>query len=49
LYIWAADWRRRDLLGEGRRGDNWTVPRKLGTGRKRRRGKNWKKMLQSYY
>jgi hypothetical protein len=48
-YTWAADWRQRDLLGEGRSGDNWAVPGKLDTGRQRKRRKNWKQLLQNYY
>lgn len=45
---WGADWRQRGLLGEGRSGDNWATPGKLGTGRQRRT-KNWKRrLLQSY-
>ena len=47
--IWVADWRQTGLLGEGRSGDNWAMPGKLGTGRQRKR-KNWKRrLLQSCY
>lgn len=34
-YIWVADWRQRDLLEEGRSGDNWAMLGKLGTGRQK--------------
>ena len=40
------------MSGEGRSGDNWAVPGKLGIGRQRQRQmkKNWKRrLLQSYY
>lgn len=44
-YTWVADWRQRGWWGEGRSGDNWAVPGKLGTGRPRPRQKNWKRRL----
>lgn len=48
-YTWAVDWRQTGLSGEGRSGDNWAVPGKLGTGRQRQKQKNWKRrLLQSY-
>lgn len=47
-YTWVADWRQRGLLGEGRNGDNWAMPGKLGTVKQMMM--NWKRrLLQSYY
>lgn len=38
------------MSGEGRSGDSWAVPGKPGTGKQRKRMKNWKRrLLQSYY
>lgn len=38
------------MSGEGRSGDNWAVPGKLGTGRQRKKMKSWKRRpLQSYH
>lgn len=49
-YTWVADWRQRGLLGEGRSGDNWAMPGKLGTGKQMKMKKNWKRrLLQSYH
>lgn len=39
-YTWVADWRQRGLLGEGRSGDNWAMPGKLGTGKQMKTKKN---------
>lgn len=47
-YTWVAGSRQTGWLGEGRSGDNWARPGKLGTGRQRRT-KNWRRrLLQSY-
>lgn len=48
-YTSVADWRQTDLLGEGRSGDNWAMPGKLGTGKQRKRRKKWKKRLPQSY
>lgn len=38
------------MWGEGKSGDNWAMPGKLGIGRQRKTKKNWKRrLLQNYY